>query len=107
MSFEDWNVDLIEKVAKHSSGFTLRFEGHPKDPSAIHPGPFPQSLSSLDQVRLLRQAMECIACAPKQDEGAARGAVKKPVQLKEKMADYKPSRPVLSLKKKADAQLSD
>ncbi len=104
MASEEWNVDLIEKVAKHNSGFTLRFEGGPKDPSAIHPGAFPQSLSSLDQVRLLRQGMEAIANAPKQNGSDATWAAKKPAQVQERMADYKPSRPVLSLKKKADSR---
>lgn len=100
MSVEDWNVDLIEKVAKHVSGFSLRFEGNPKDPSAIHPGPFPQSLSALDQVRLLRLAMEAIASARQGDTPKPKVEPVKPLSVQEKMADYTPKRPVLSLKKK-------
>lgn len=67
IDFEDWDVDLKKLSATHSCGFTLTVEGSVKNPSTVHPGPFPKHLSALDQVRLLRHGVEAISKAGRND----------------------------------------
>lgn len=65
INFDDWEVNLGAMSATHACGFTLSVEGSAKNPSAVHPGPFPKNLSALEQVRLLRHGVEAIAKASK------------------------------------------
>ncbi len=100
MSSEAWSVDLVEKIATHTSGFTVRFEGNPRDPSSVYPGVFPKELSALDQVRLLRAGVEAIGRARPAARTVEKPAVK-PAKPRH-VAENKPKRPVLSLKKRSD-----
>lgn len=95
MDFNAWIVDLPTLSATHACGFRLEVEGSPKDPCAVHPGKFPAGLSSIDQVRLVRTGVEAIA-------KAANNRPVKPVPPKPISAPLKdkPSRPLLSLKKR-------
>lgn len=65
INFDDWEVNLEAMSATHSTGFTLSVEGSVRNPSAVHPGPFPKHLSALEQVRLLRYGVEALAKAAK------------------------------------------
>jgi len=67
INFDDWEINLEAMSATHSSGFTLSVEGSVRNPSAVHPGPFPKHLSALEQVRLLRHGVEALAKAAKRD----------------------------------------
>lgn len=108
MNFEQWEVDVAEGSATHASGFTLRIEGNPRDPSEVYPGKFPSGLSFPDQARLLRCGLEALAKAGK--SGGAWGmpkpeliseAAKKREEIAKVFAERedKPKRSVLSLKK--------
>lgn len=110
MNFEDWTADLATGTATHISGFTIRIEGNPKDPSEVYPGKFPEGISYIDQARLLRSGMEFLAKAggvapkswhssPVQD--AKTEAIKAREELAKRFAERpdKPQRSVLSLKK--------
>jgi len=106
MNFDDWTVDMTNNSLTHANGFTIRFEGDPKDPSDIYPEKFPEGLSAINQARLLRAGLEFLA-------RFARTAVWQPAQpikseavkAREELARQfaerpnKPQRPVLSLKK--------
>ncbi len=63
MDFDAWVVDLTTGTATHDSGFVLRVEGSPRDPSAINPNNFPPNLSYIDQARLMRCGVEALAKA--------------------------------------------
>lgn len=89
MDYEAWKVDLKRLTASHDSGFTLQWEGRAQDPSAIHPGKFSNKLSAIEQVRLLRYGVECIAAAAKQAVEPARSRL---------VPSAKSGRNVLSLK---------
>ncbi len=65
INFDDWEVNLEAMSATHTTGFTLSVEGSVRNPSAVHPGPFPKHLSALEQVRLLRYGVEALAKASK------------------------------------------
>ncbi len=96
-------------TANHASGFTIRIEGNPKDPSDVYPGKFPEGMSFVDQARLLRSGLEFLAktggaptswqSSPVQD--AKTEAIKAREELAKRFADRpdKPQRSVLSLKK--------
>ncbi|MFC3116862.1 hypothetical protein [Cellvibrio fontiphilus] len=112
MNFEDWVADLAAGTATHASGFSIRIEGNPKDPSDVYPGKFPEGISFVDQARLLRSGLEFLAksggSAPKswQSSPAATAkteAIKAREELARQFAERpdKPERPVLSLKKKS------
>ena len=100
VNFDAWIVDLPTLSATHACGFRLEVEGSPKDPCAVHPGKFPAGLSSIDQVRLVRTGVEAIAKAA--DSRSAKPSPSKPVPTQSVGAPLKdkPSRPVLSLKKR-------
>lgn len=115
MNFDAWVADFATGTATHESGFVLRVEGDPRDPSAISPNNFPASLSFVDQARLMRCGLEFLAKAAADssiDYMAARTetdidslksqAVKDREALAKQFADRsdKPERSVLSLKKK-------
>ena len=68
IDFDDWDVNLEALSATHACGFTLSVEGSVRNPSAVHPGPFPKHLSALEQVRLLRHGVEALAKAAKKDQ---------------------------------------
>lgn len=96
MNFESWNVDLDSASAVHPCGFRLTVEGDPANPSGVHPGKFPEGLTAVEQARLLRcglEAMQKIASTARVQKEQAR--------LAQQRAAHKPTRPVLSLKKKA------
>lgn len=110
MNFDDWTSDLAVGTATHASGFTIRIEGNPKDPSDVYPGKFPEGLSFVDQARLLRSGLEFLAksggsaptswqSSPAQD--AKSEAIKAREELAKRFAERpdKPQRSVLSLKK--------
>ncbi|HSC67431.1 MAG TPA: hypothetical protein VLC79_07065 [Cellvibrio sp.] len=110
MNFDDWTSDLAVGTATHASGFTIRIEGNPKDPSDVYPGKFPEGLSFVDQARLLRSGLEFLAksgaraptswqSSPVQD--AKSEAIKAREDLAKRFAERpdKPQRSVLSLKK--------
>jgi len=94
MNFDTWSVDLKTASATHESGFRLEVEGNPKDPSAVNPGRFPKELSGIEQVRLLRIGVEAIAKAAMTQSSAPA------IAPKPRVSKSKPTRPVLSLKRK-------
>ncbi|GAB2190414.1 hypothetical protein [Sessilibacter sp. MAH2] len=124
IDFEDWEIDLKNLSATHPCGFTISVEGSPRNPSVVHPGPFPKHLSALDQVRLLRHGVEAIAKASRDsgDVGNSRYGNRREHQAK---VVKKPSgnssnsntgnrdngnrakKPLLSLKKKNEDSQSD
>jgi hypothetical protein len=71
MSTEEWQVDLSLLSATHSSGFNLRIDGDPADPSDVYPSNFPANLGFVEQTRLLRQGLEFIAQQAKTYKPAA------------------------------------
>lgn len=110
MNFEDWAVDTAAGTAIHASGFTIRIEGSPKDPSEVYPGKFPDGISFIEQARLLRSGLEALAkvggnamrswqSSPVAD--AKTEAIRAREELAKQFAERpdKPARPVLSLKK--------
>lgn len=110
MNFDDWTADVASGTATHASGFSIRIEGNPKDPSEVYPGKFPDGISFVDQARLLRSGLEFLAKAggsapkswqsnPQQD--AKSEAIKAREELAKRFAERpdKPQRSVLSLKK--------
>lgn len=118
--FNAWEADLAAGTATHASGFVLKVEGNPKDPSSVDPGKFPADLNFIDQARLLRSGLEFLAKAAvtsgasygnwqpesqwqtssKADE-AKMAAIKEREALAQRFAERtdKPKRSVLSLKK--------
>lgn len=110
MNFDDWTADMTTGTVAHASGFTIRIEGNPKDPSEVYPGKFPEGMSFVDQARLLRSGLEFLAktggSAPKSWQSspvqdAKTEAIKAREELAKRFADRpdKPQRSVLSLKK--------
>lgn len=110
MNFDDWTIDVVTGVVTHASGFTIRIEGNPKDPSEVHPGKFPEGMSFVDQARLLRSGLGFLAkvatSAPKSwqsspVQNAKTEAIKAREELAKRFAERpdKPQRSVLSLKK--------
>ncbi|GAB3100900.1 hypothetical protein G8770_16415 [Aestuariicella hydrocarbonica] len=102
MNFEDWTVDLKSLTATHSCGFRIEIEGNPKDPSAVHPGKFPQGLTSIEQVRLVRTGVEAIVAEAKKGR-TAKPVVKKPAYVS---PANKPKRATLSLNRKSSTETS-
>ncbi len=100
MNFESWNVDLETLTAIHPSGAKVVAEGDPVNPDGVHPSCFPEDISAMEQVRLVRCGLEAIA-------KSARISNKENTRLKQEekrataRAAHTPTRPVLSLKKKA------
>lgn len=94
MNFESWNVDLQTATAVHACGFKLGVEGDPGNPIGVHPGKFPDGLTAVEQARLLRCGLEAImkAVASKSQSLSREAFV-------ERIANHKPTRPLLSLKK--------
>ncbi len=112
MNFEDWAVDVTAGTATHVSGFSIRIEGNPKDPSDVYPGKFPEGISFVDQARLLRSGLESLAKSsgntPKSWQSSpVQDAKSEAIKAREELAKHfaertdKPDRPVLSLKKKS------
>lgn len=119
MDFNAWVADLAAGTATHSSGFILKIEGNPKDPSSVDPGKFPPELSFVDQARLLRSGMEFLVKAAAESglsyggasldgwktstkaDDAKMAAIKEREALAQRFAERsdKPKRSVLSLKK--------
>jgi len=107
MNFDDWTADLAANSATHSSGFTIRIEGNPKDPSDVYPGKFPEGISFIDQTRLLRNGLEFLAKSTVTKPSIptpAQEAIKAREELTKLFADRsdKPQRAKLSLKKKTE-----
>ncbi len=110
MNFDDWTADSATGTATHASGFTIRVEGNPKDPSDVYPGKFPEGMSFVDQARLLRSGLGFLAKsgggAPQSWQSSAAQdpkteAIKAREELAKRFAERpdKPQRSVLSLKK--------
>ncbi len=104
--FSDWQLDLNEGSALHSSGFSVRIEGDPRDPSAVTPGGMAVNVSVVDQARLLREGMAALAAAagPTQVRPTATRIKSQAQRTAEAQAKLfaetsKPERPKLSLKK--------
>jgi hypothetical protein len=111
MKHEEWVVDIATGVVTHSSGFSIRVEGNPKDPNEIYPSNFPEGLSFVDQARLLRSGLEALSksagsslrswqSSPVND--AKTEAIRAREALAKQFAERadKPVRATLSLKKK-------
>lgn len=100
VNFDAWTVSADGLSARHSNGFIVQVEGNPRDPDSVNPGRFPDGLSAIDQVRLLRLGVEAIARAAKSNPAPRRAPPPAPV------ARPKPAgssgRPVLSMKRKGD-----
>lgn len=94
MNFDSWNVDLEAATAVHICGFSVGIDGDPGNPSGVHPGKFPEGLSAIDQARLLRCGLEAIVKAAHSRSHDDHRAL-----MAEKLAQHKPKRPVLSLRK--------
>lgn len=94
MNYESWRVDLESATAVHNCGFELGVEGDPSNPSGVHPGKFPEGLSAIEQARLLRCGLEAIIKAAAAKVKEARQAA-----FAQTIAQHKPKRPVLSLRK--------
>jgi len=114
MDFNDWVADIAAGTATHSSGFVLRVEGNPSDPSSVEPGKFPADLSFVDQARLLRCGLEFLAKQAKSGsytsystraDDPRMAAIREREEQARQFAERqdKPQRSVLSLKKKTDA----
>jgi hypothetical protein len=111
MDFSDWVADLATGTATHASGFTLRVEGNPRDPSSVDPGKFPADLSFVDQARLLRSGLEFLAktasgsreswSTSSRSDDMKTAAIREREAQAKRFADNpdKPKRSVLSLKK--------
>ena len=114
MNFDAWVVNLATGTATHESGFLLKVEGDPRDPSAISPSNFPSNLPYVDQARLMRCGVEFLAKAAvgtnvdyslsstRIDVDSLKSqAVKDREALAKQFADRtdKPERSLLSLKK--------
>ena len=125
MDFNAWQADVAAGTAVHESGFILKVEGNPSNPSSVDPGKFPANLSFAEQARLLRCGMEFLAKAANKSGGgngngnggwraetatktapkisdAKSAAVKEREALAQRFAEQrsdKPKRSVLSLKK--------
>ncbi len=101
INFDDWEVNLDRLSATHASGFTLSVEGSVRNPSAVHPGPFPKHLSALEQVRLLRHGVEALAKAGKR-ESRARPAPR--VINRPPVDPNRPKKDLLTLKRKPSVE---
>lgn len=112
MNFDDWTADFSAGTATHTSGFTIRIEGNPKDPSEVYPGKFPEGISFADQARLLRSGLEFLAKSgggvlKSWQSDPASDAKTEAIRAREELARQfaerpdKPQRSVLSLKRKS------
>jgi hypothetical protein len=106
MNLDEWTVDMTLNTLTHVNGFTIRFEGDPKDPSEIFPENFPANMSFIEQTRLLRKGLEFLAkfagsSTWKPAQPVKSEAVKAREELARQFAERpdKPQRSVLSLKK--------
>lgn len=104
--FSDWQLDLGEGSALHSSGFSLRIEGDPRDPSSVTPGSSAANVSVVDQARLLREGMAALAAAagprpPRSTTTIVKSQAQRTAEARAKLfaEANKPERPKLSLKK--------
>lgn len=61
-NIKGWEMDLSRGRALHSSGFCLRIDGDPKDPSAVTPVNY-AGLTFGDQARLLNEGLAAVAAA--------------------------------------------
>lgn len=115
MDFNNWVADVAAGTATHASGFTLKVEGNPADPSGVAPGKFPPDMSFVDQARLLRCGLEFLAKQSSASGGSGyvrREDDRKSLAIREREAQArrfaeqrqdKPQRSVLSLKRKTTA----
>lgn len=113
MDFNDWVADLTAGTATHASGFIIKVEGNPTDPSQVDPGKFPEGLSFIEQARLLRSGLEFLAKEAKQmgkltsystrKDDPKMAAIREREEQAKRFAERadKPERSVLSLKKKS------
>lgn len=115
MDFNAWEADPAAGTATHSSGFVLKVEGNPRNPSSVDPGKFPPELTFAEQARLLRCGMEFLAKAASnggykeetewtsstRSDDIKTAAIKEREALAQRFAERtdKPKRSVLSLKK--------
>lgn len=106
MDFEAWTVELSGRSAKHTSGFTVRVAGDPANPYEVTPGRFPQDLSALDQVRLLRCGCEAIANHARSSRGTTRHPARRVTSSNVKPIS-RVDRSKLSLKPKTDTSKKD
>jgi len=87
MNYNNWEVDPEKGIALHESGAVIRFTGHPdSDSFEGNLYAFPEHLKALEKARLVRHGFE-----------AYRKAFHHHNQ---------PARPVLSRKRRSDAEIS-
>ena len=60
MNFNSWNVNLLDQSAQHISGVKIVVEGSLECPSGVFPTGFSDSMTALDQARLLRCGLDAI-----------------------------------------------
>lgn len=65
MASEEWNIDLIgQKISHKTLAFSIQFEGDPTSNDCEgKPSRFPDELSALQKVRLLREAYDAYIAA--------------------------------------------
>ncbi len=66
MDFNAWNVDLKAASAYHSTGFRLVVEGSPIHPQGVVPSHFPEGVTAVEQVRLIRSGLKAIMAAARE-----------------------------------------
>lgn len=65
MASEEWNIDLVgQKISHKTLAFSIQFDGDPTSNDCEgKPSRFPDELSSLQKVRLLREAYDAYIVA--------------------------------------------
>lgn len=65
MASEEWNIDLVgQKISHTTLNFSIQFEGDPTSNDCEgKPSRFPDELSALQKVRLLREAYDAYIAA--------------------------------------------
>ncbi len=116
MASEDWNIDLpAQKISHKILNFSIQFDGDPTSNDCEgKPSRFPDELSALEKVRLLREAYDAYieayeSCKPqKQSFGynakpagslPAAQPVARPAPKTEPTASPASNKPTLSLKR--------
>lgn len=112
MASEDWNIDLsAQKISHKTLNFSIQFDGDPTSNDCEgKPSRFPDELSALQKVRLLREAydayIEAFEAGKPQKQGFGYNAkpssstVAKPeAKAAHSSAPISPNKPTLSLKR--------
>lgn len=75
MASEEWNIDLVgQKISHKILSFSIQFDGDPTSNDCEgKPSRFPDELSSLQKVRLLREAYDAYIAAYETEKPQKRG----------------------------------